>query len=52
MLGPKLLTHVKCSKCGAAYTGKTGQPNTTAIIIYSVVIFAIAIAVIAYFSQT
>ncbi|MGH9761359.1 MAG: hypothetical protein ACREDR_37710 [Blastocatellia bacterium] len=37
MLGPKLLTHVKCVQCGATYNGKTGNPNTTGIIIYLVV---------------
>ena len=34
VLGPKLLTHVKCAQCGATYNGKTGNSNTTGIIIY------------------
>ena len=42
VLGPKLLTHVKCQSCGAKYNGKTGKSNTTNIIIYSVVIGVIA----------
>lgn len=41
-LGPKLLTHVKCESCGAKYNGKTGQNNTTGIIVYSVVVGVIS----------
>ena len=37
VLGPKLLTHVKCNACGYKYNGKTGKDNTTGIVIYSVV---------------
>lgn len=37
ILGPKLLTHVKCPDCGTAYNGKTGQSNTVGIIIYLMV---------------
>ena len=32
VLGPKLLSHVKCQSCGKKYNGKTGG-NTTNIII-------------------
>ncbi|HEX8368043.1 MAG TPA: hypothetical protein VF604_05845 [Pyrinomonadaceae bacterium] len=42
ILGPKLLTHVKCGACGTAYNGKSGKDNTTNIIIYSVVGIVIA----------
>jgi hypothetical protein len=45
VLGPKLLTHVKCAQCGSKYNGKTGKSNMGAIIIYTVVLFAIAVAV-------
>ncbi len=45
VLGPKLFTHVKCKGCGTAYNGKTGQSNTTNIVIYSVVLGAIAFVV-------
>jgi hypothetical protein len=41
VIGPKLLTHVKCQKCGTAYNGKTGQSNTTGILIYTGVIVVI-----------
>lgn len=47
LLGPKLLTHVKCAGCGATYNGKTGQSNTSAIVIYSVVVMVIAIVIVA-----
>ncbi|HEY0048818.1 MAG TPA: hypothetical protein VGB68_06020 [Pyrinomonadaceae bacterium] len=42
VLGPKLLTHVKCGACGTAYNGKSGKDNTTNIIIYSVAALVIA----------
>ena len=45
MIGPRMLSHVKCRWCGMQYNGKTGQSNTTGIIIYSVVIFVIAILI-------
>lgn len=38
LLGPKLLTHVKCLSCGKGYNGKTGKDNTTNIVIYAIVI--------------
>jgi rubredoxin len=38
ILGPKLLTHVKCKSCQHGYNGKTGKDNTTNIIIYTVVV--------------
>ena len=41
VLGPKLLTHVKCAYCGHKYNGKTGADNTARIAIYMVVIGAI-----------
>jgi len=41
MLGPKLLTHVKCQQCGTAYNGKSGKSNTNGIILYFVVIFVV-----------
>jgi hypothetical protein len=52
LIGPRLLKHVKCNRCGATYNGKTGQSNTTAIIIYTVVLLAIAITVGVLISAT
>lgn len=41
LLGPKVLNHVKCNRCGATYNGKTGKSNTTAIAIYMLVLLAV-----------
>ena len=41
LLGPSLLTHVRCQECGTAYNGKTGKSNDTAIAVY----FGISLAV-------
>ncbi len=35
LLGPKLLTHVKCPNRGTKYNGKTGGSNTTGILLYT-----------------
>ncbi len=40
-LGPRMFHHVRCKRCGAAYNGKTGQYNTTAITMYLLVSVAI-----------
>lgn len=41
ILGPRMFKHVKCRWCGMTYNGKTGQSNTTNIVIYSVVAFVV-----------
>jgi hypothetical protein len=41
LLGPKLLSHVKCVGCKTAYNGKSGASNTQSIIIYSLVALVI-----------
>jgi transposase-like protein len=46
ILGPKLLTHVKCQHCGTTFNGKTGNSNTAAIIIYSIVLTGIVIGIL------
>jgi len=46
VIGPKILSHVRCRKCRWEYNGKSGKSNTGGIVIYTVVIIAI-IAVIA-----
>ncbi len=33
-LGPKILHHVECAKCGAGYNSRTGKSNATGIAIY------------------
>lgn len=34
ILGPKLLSHVHCTRCGTGFNSKTGKSNNTAIAIY------------------
>lgn len=46
MIGPRLLKHVKCNGCGLAYNGKSGQSNTTNIVIYSVVLGVISLVIV------
>jgi len=46
LLGPRMLTHVKCMGCGTGYNGKTGKYNTTGITIYCLVAFGIVIAIL------
>ena len=51
VLGPALLTHVKCPECGTTYNGKTGESNTTGIIVYSVVVGIIVLAAVVLLSR-
>jgi uncharacterized protein (DUF983 family) len=46
LLGPKMLSHVKCQQCGLAYNGKTGQSNTKGIVIYAIVVNVIVFALV------
>jgi hypothetical protein len=46
VLGPKILTHVKCMTCGHRYNGKNGKDNTNGIIIYSVVVGILCLALV------
>ncbi|HQR38806.1 MAG TPA: hypothetical protein PLF26_10445 [Blastocatellia bacterium] len=34
LVGPRMLSHVKCSRCATAYNGKTGKSNTMGIALY------------------
>ena len=45
MLGPKLLSHVKCARCGNAYNGKSGNSNAQNILIYSLVTVGIVFVI-------
>jgi uncharacterized protein (DUF983 family) len=38
LIGPRILTHVKCASCGTKYNGKTGKDNTTGIVIYCAIV--------------
>jgi hypothetical protein len=46
MIGPRLFKHVKCGGCGLAYNGKSGQSNTTNIVLYSVVLGVISLVIV------
>lgn len=48
LLGPKLLTHVKCQACGKTYNGKTGKDNTTNIVIYFAVVFVVVLFLVIF----
>jgi hypothetical protein len=45
VLGPKLLSQVRCAKCGYNYNGKTGKSLTSGKLIYFGVIGFVAFAV-------
>ena len=45
-LGPKIIDHVKCMRCGFAFNPSTGAPITGAIVVYSVVVGLIAVLLI------
>jgi hypothetical protein len=46
VLGPKILTHVKCVGCGYKYNGKSGRDNTTGIVIYSVIVGVMSLGLV------
>ncbi len=46
VLGPKILTHVKCPQCGKAFNGKSGKDNTTGIVIYSAVVAVVILGMV------
>lgn len=46
VLGPKILSHVKCLSCGYKYNGKSGKDNTVGIVIYSVVVGIICLGLV------
>jgi hypothetical protein len=46
VIGPRLLHHTKCEACKYRYNSKTRKSNTPGIIIYSVVLFVIAIVIV------
>ena len=47
-LGPKLLSHVECPQCRGRFNGKTGQDNTSAIVLYSMIVGLAVAAVCVY----
>lgn len=47
LIGPRLLSHVKCLSCGKGYNGKSGKDNTTGIAIYMVIIGVVVFGFVA-----
>ena len=47
LLGPAMLSHVKCTRCSTEYNGKTGQSNATGIAIYVIVSLVIVLGLMA-----
>ena len=47
VVGPAILNHVKCCRCGSAYNGKTGKSNAVGIAIYIAIGTVIGIAILA-----
>ena len=43
-LGPKLLTHVRCTNCSCAYNGKSGMYNASGITMYLIISLVIGLA--------
>ncbi len=46
LIGPKVLTHVKCPACGKTFNGKSGMDNTTGIVVYTLVVGLLAFLLI------
>jgi hypothetical protein len=46
LVGPAMLSHVKCTRCATEYNGKTGQSNATGIAIYVVVSLVIVMGLV------
>lgn len=46
IMGPLILTHVKCPQCRTKYNGRTGRSNAKAIAIYFTVAWLIILSLI------
>ncbi len=47
LLGPKLLSHVKCTHCHNEYNGKSGKSNQTGILIYVAISALLVLGILA-----
>jgi hypothetical protein len=47
IIGPAMICHVRCGRCGTTYNGRTGKSNDTAILIYILVSLGIGLALAA-----
>ncbi|HJL17178.1 MAG TPA: hypothetical protein RMH99_16040 [Sandaracinaceae bacterium LLY-WYZ-13_1] len=45
VVGPKLLSHVRCAACGATYNAKTGGSNATGIALYLGAVLTLAVII-------
>jgi hypothetical protein len=45
-IGPMIICHVRCNQCGTTYNGKSGDSNTTRIIIYYAISFGIGVLIL------
>jgi uncharacterized protein (DUF983 family) len=52
ILGPKLLSHVRCMQCGKTYNGKSGKSNDTAIAIYLAISLVILVVIFGMMAMT
>jgi len=48
LVGPRLLSHVECPSCGARFNGKSGQDNTSGIVLYCLILGALVAAFVIY----
>src|SRR5262249_12610359 len=47
IIGPAMISHVRCGRCGTTYNGRSGKSNDTAILIYVLVSLGIGLAIVA-----
>ena len=45
IIGPAMVCHVRCGRCGTTYNGRSGKTNNTAILIYILVSLGIGLAI-------
>jgi len=50
-IGPKLLHHTKCNACKFTYNSKSRRSNTSGIIIYSLLLFVVAFAIVFFINK-
>jgi hypothetical protein len=46
LIGPAILCHVRCRKCNTCYNGRSGESNSTAIIIYTVCVLVLSLVLV------
>ena len=51
IIGPAILSHVKCNDCGNQYNGRNGTSNTLGIILYFVALIIIGVVLFMSFAK-